>query len=73
MVVAARLRENAGRVQRGPIPCDDAASLARPSELQMFLRAQENGEEYARDAFLECLERSVGCSVWACQLRHQRA
>ncbi|MGH2872283.1 MAG: epoxyalkane--coenzyme M transferase [Solirubrobacteraceae bacterium] len=34
-------------------------SLARPPELQAFLRAQENGEDYDRDAFDECLRRSV--------------
>ncbi|MGH2877231.1 MAG: cobalamin-independent methionine synthase II family protein [Solirubrobacteraceae bacterium] len=34
-------------------------SLARPPELQAFIRAQENGEDYDRDAFDECLRRSV--------------
>jgi 5-methyltetrahydropteroyltriglutamate--homocysteine methyltransferase len=34
-------------------------SLARPLELQRFLRAQENGEDYDHQAFEECLRRSV--------------
>lgn len=34
-------------------------SLARPAELQTFLRAQENGEEYDQGAFEDCLRRSV--------------
>lgn len=34
-------------------------SLARPPELQAYLRAQENGEPYDEQAFRECLRRSV--------------
>lgn len=34
-------------------------SLARPAELQAYLRAQENGEPYDERAFRECLRRSV--------------
>src|SRR3712207_6909904 len=34
-------------------------SLARPPELQAFLRAQENGEPYDHDAFEACLRSSV--------------
>ena len=34
-------------------------SLARPPELQEFLRAYENGEAYDEAAFEECLRRSV--------------
>jgi len=34
-------------------------SLARPLDLQAFLRAQENGEEYDQEAFEKCLRESV--------------
>jgi 5-methyltetrahydropteroyltriglutamate--homocysteine methyltransferase len=34
-------------------------SLARPEELQQFLRAYENGDPYDEAAFEECLRRSV--------------
>jgi 5-methyltetrahydropteroyltriglutamate--homocysteine methyltransferase len=34
-------------------------SLARPAELQTFLRAIENGEDYDVDAFERCLRESV--------------
>jgi 5-methyltetrahydropteroyltriglutamate--homocysteine methyltransferase len=34
-------------------------SLARPAELQTFLRAQENGESYDHEAFSRCLRESV--------------
>jgi 5-methyltetrahydropteroyltriglutamate--homocysteine methyltransferase len=34
-------------------------SLARPPELQAYLRALENGEPYDEGAFRECLSRSV--------------
>ena len=34
-------------------------SLARPAELQDFLRAYENGDPYDEAAFEECLRRSV--------------
>jgi len=42
-------------------------SLARPPELQAFLRAQENGEDYDEEAFERCLRRSVAEVV-----RHQK-
>jgi 5-methyltetrahydropteroyltriglutamate--homocysteine methyltransferase len=34
-------------------------SLARPAELQAFLRAKENGEPYDEDAFAACLRDAV--------------
>jgi 5-methyltetrahydropteroyltriglutamate--homocysteine methyltransferase len=34
-------------------------SLARPPELQAFMRAQENGEPYDAEAFASCLRASV--------------
>jgi 5-methyltetrahydropteroyltriglutamate--homocysteine methyltransferase len=34
-------------------------SLARPPELQAYLRAQENGEPYDEGAFRQCLRQSV--------------
>ena len=34
-------------------------SLARPPELQAYLRAQENGESYDEAAFEQCLRHCV--------------
>jgi len=54
-----RRDENRAMFNQDRFRVTHVGSLARPVELQTFLRAQENGESYDRDAFADCLRESV--------------
>jgi 5-methyltetrahydropteroyltriglutamate--homocysteine methyltransferase len=54
-----RRDENRAMFNQDRFRVTHVGSLARPAELQTFLRAQENGESYDHEAFSRCLRESV--------------